>query len=71
MSRPNGYVTRSTVWPSPVSARIRWYSLNGVPRGSKNGSGAIINMRMGCRARRLQDGGLKEAGTGKRDCAII
>jgi len=43
-SSPNGYVTRSTVCPSSVSARMRWYSLNGVPRGSKNGSGAIIRM---------------------------
>ena len=43
-SRPNGYVTRSTVWPSSASARMRWYSLNGVPRGSKNGSGAIIRI---------------------------
>src|SRR6266542_2860175 len=25
---------------------MRWYSLKGVPRGSKNGSGAIIRMRM-------------------------
>src|SRR5258705_13945605 len=24
---------------------MRWYSLNGVPRGSKNGSGASIRMR--------------------------
>jgi hypothetical protein len=24
---------------------MRWNSLNGVPRGSKNGSGAIIRMR--------------------------
>ena len=23
---------------------MRWYSLNGVPRGSKNGSGAIIRI---------------------------
>jgi hypothetical protein len=30
-----------------VSALIRWYSLNGVPRGSKNGSGASIRMRSG------------------------
>src|SRR5262245_29207281 len=44
--RPNGYVTRSTVCPSVVSARMRWYSENGVPRGSKNGSGAIIKMCM-------------------------
>src|SRR5512140_2278480 len=43
---PNGYVTRSTVCPSSRSARMRWYSLNGVPRGSKNGSGAIIRIRM-------------------------
>ena len=43
-SRPNGYVTRSTVWPSSSSAQMRWYSLNGVPRGSKNGSGAIIRI---------------------------
>ena len=43
-SWPNGYVTRSTVCPSSSSARMRWYSLNGVPRGSKNGSGAIIRM---------------------------
>ena len=28
---------------------MRWYSLNGVPRGSKNGSGASIRMRAwGC-----------------------
>ena len=26
------------------SARMRWYSLNGVPRGSKNGSGAIMRI---------------------------
>jgi hypothetical protein len=26
---------------------MRWNSLNGVPRASKNGSGAIINMRTG------------------------
>ena len=45
-SWPNGYVTRSTSWPRSVSARMRWNSLNGVPRGSKNGSGAIIRMRM-------------------------
>src|SRR5215212_1986767 len=45
-SLPNGYVTRSTVWPRSSSARMRWYSLNGVPRGSKNGSGAIIRMCM-------------------------
>ena len=45
-SCPNGYVTRSTVWPSSRSARMRWYSLNGVPRGSKKGSGAIIRMCM-------------------------
>jgi hypothetical protein len=25
---------------------MRWYSLKGVPRGSKNGSGAIMRMRM-------------------------
>src|SRR3954452_4711474 len=25
---------------------MRWYSLKGVPRGSKNGSGAIIRMRI-------------------------
>ena len=43
-SLPNGYVTRSTVWPSSSSARMRWYSLNGVPRGSKNGSGAIMRI---------------------------
>jgi hypothetical protein len=24
---------------------MRWYSLKGVPRGSKNGSGASIRMR--------------------------
>ena len=23
---------------------MRWYSLNGVPRGSKNGSGAIMRI---------------------------
>jgi hypothetical protein len=45
---PNGYVTRSTSWPSVVRARMRWNSLNGVPRASKNGSGAIIRMRTGC-----------------------
>src|SRR5262245_42333442 len=45
-SFPNGYVTRSTVWPSEVSARMRWNSEKGVPRGSKNGSGAIIRMCM-------------------------
>src|SRR6187431_1511859 len=45
-SRPNGYVTRSTVCPSSSRARIRWYSLKGVPRGSKNGSGAIIRIRI-------------------------
>src|SRR5580765_1545470 len=44
-SSPNGYVTRSTVCPRSVRARMRWNSLNGVPRGSKNGSGAIIRMR--------------------------
>src|SRR5215210_4920070 len=32
------------VWPRSSSARMRWYSLKGVPRGSKNGSGAIIRM---------------------------
>jgi hypothetical protein len=26
---------------------MRWYSLNGVPRGSKNGSGASIRIRTG------------------------
>ncbi len=26
---------------------MRWYSLNGVPRGSKNGSGASIRIRAG------------------------
>src|SRR6185436_16085758 len=45
-SRPNGYVARSTVWPSDVSARMRWNSENAVPRGSNNGSGAIIKMCM-------------------------
>ena len=44
-SCPNGYVTRSTSCPSVVRALMRWNSLNGVPRGSKNGSGAIIRMR--------------------------
>ena len=29
---------------------MRWYSLNGVPRGSKNGSGAIIRMCIGVTA---------------------
>ena len=33
------------LWPSAVSALMRWNSLNGVPRGSKNGSGAIMRMR--------------------------
>jgi hypothetical protein len=26
---------------------MRWYSLNGVPRGSKNGSGASMRIRNG------------------------
>ena len=29
---------------------MRWYSLNGVPRGSKNGSGASIRIRSGVEA---------------------
>ena len=57
-SRPNGYVTKSTVCPRSVRARIRWYSLNGVPRGSKNGSGAIIRIRMGMGARSPEDAGV-------------
>ena len=39
------------MWPSAISARMRWNSLNGVPRGSKNGSGAIIRMCIGGRSR--------------------
>src|SRR6188472_2355128 len=34
-----------------MRAFIRWNSLNGVPRGSKNGSGAIIRMCIGGRSR--------------------
>ena len=33
--------------PSSTSALMRWYSLNGVPRGSKNGSGASMRTRSG------------------------
>jgi hypothetical protein len=37
-------VTSSTVWPSRDSARIRCSTLNGVPRGRKNGCGATIRI---------------------------
>src|SRR4051812_29115186 len=33
---------------------MRWYSLKGVPRGSKNGSGATIRIRMQCRDSRTK-----------------
>jgi hypothetical protein len=45
-SVPTWYVNKSISYPNDDNADSRWYTLIGVPRGSKNGSGASINIFM-------------------------